>query len=276
LRELDTQETQGLFSYSAVVADNDSLQSAEKVVSEFVAGASLEVNYCVEPRRNISLTRNRALENAKGDYIAFIDDDEIPIKEWLLLLYRICNERGVDGVIGPVKPYFDEAPPKWVIRGGFYDRPTYPTGLVIDWKKGRTGNVLLRRRVFDETEEAFNPNFVTGEDQDFFRRKIDKGFVFIWCNEAVAYEIVPPIRWNRRFMLRRALLRGKISVRHPDAKKSILKSMVALPLYLVALPFMLPFGHHFFMKYLIKLSDHAGRLLAFANLNPIRESYITE
>ena len=56
--------------------------------------------------------------------------------------------------------------------------------------------------------QPFNPEFRQGEDQDFFRRMIDHGHVFIWCNEAVAYEVVPPIRWKRTFMLKRALLRG--------------------------------------------------------------------
>src|SRR5207245_11457920 len=149
LEELAGQDTQGLFTYSVIVADNDVLESANKVVSEFVATASLEIKYCVEPQQNISLTRNRALENARGDYIAFIDDDEIPISNWLLVLYMTCNEHEVDGVLGPVKPSFEQEPPKWVVRGGFYDRPTYPTGLVIGWKQGRTGNVIMRRGIFD-------------------------------------------------------------------------------------------------------------------------------
>ena len=36
------------------------------------------VKYCVEPRQNIALARNKALQNAEGDLIAFIDDDEFP------------------------------------------------------------------------------------------------------------------------------------------------------------------------------------------------------
>src|SRR5207245_10677604 len=110
---------------------------------------------------------------------------------------------------------------------------------VIGWKQGRTGNVIMRRGIFDGLKEAFKPEFLTGEDQDFFRRMIEKGFVFIWCNEAVAFEIVPPIRWNRRFMLRRALLRGKVSLCHPNARNSLVKSVVALALYFLSLPFML-------------------------------------
>src|SRR5487761_446399 len=58
----------------------------------------------------------------------------------------------VDGVLGPVNRYFDETPPKWILKGKFYARATYPTGFVVDWRKGRTGNVLLKRNIFPADE----------------------------------------------------------------------------------------------------------------------------
>src|SRR5271168_3970673 len=168
------QETEGLFTYSIVVVDNDELRSAEPAVSEFAAGSAIGIQYCVEPRQNIALARNKAVENATGEFIAFIDDDEFPTKAWLLTLFKACREYKVDGALGPVKPHFDEEPPKWVVQGKFYDRPSYPTGLVIDWRKGRTGNVLLKRELFGAGGELFRPEFRVGEDQDFFRRLIEK------------------------------------------------------------------------------------------------------
>src|SRR3954468_12143650 len=78
LAELDTQETDGLFTYSVVIADNDRDESARRVVDERTVTSTLQVSYCVEPRQNIALTRNKAIEHAHGDFIAFIDDDEWP------------------------------------------------------------------------------------------------------------------------------------------------------------------------------------------------------
>src|SRR5207245_11391150 len=92
LRELDRQETESDFTYSIVVADNDRLQSASPVVSECAMTSSIPIKYCVEPEQNIALARNKAVENASGDYIAFIDDDEFPAKDWLLTLFRACNK----------------------------------------------------------------------------------------------------------------------------------------------------------------------------------------
>src|SRR5690348_286540 len=64
LEDLAKQQTDGCFSYSIVIADNDSMRSSEATVSEFAATASIPVTYCVEPRQNISLTRNRAIANS--------------------------------------------------------------------------------------------------------------------------------------------------------------------------------------------------------------------
>jgi succinoglycan biosynthesis protein ExoM len=277
LKKLSLQETEGLFSFSIVVADNDSKQSAREVVTEFAETSPVEIIYCLERRPNISLARNRALENAKGDFIAFIDDDELPIQNWLLILFKALEKYQVEGVLGPVKPYFEQQPPKWVIKGKFYDRPSYETGLIIDWRKGRTGNVLFKRSILDVSEQAFRPEFRTGEDQDFFRRMIARGYRFVWCHEATAYEIVPPMRWKLSFMLRRALLQGKISSLGPDCGfKHIAKSAVAVALYLVVLPGSLIVGQHIFALHLVKMFHHLGKILAVLGFDPIKESYVTE
>ena len=277
LRNLADQETRGCFTYSIVVADNDHSRSAEALVKDFAAASTIPVKYCVEPQQNIGMTRNKAIQEASGDFIAFIDDDEFPTKRWLFILFEACNKFNADGVLGPVKPYFEEKAPKWVVRGKFYERPTYSTGFVIDWRKGRTGNVLLRKLIFEGLEQPFNPKFHVAEDQDFFRRMIAKGYTFIWCNEAVAFEVVPPVRWRRTFMLKRALLRGTYCVQHPVShSRAIARSMVAIPIYAAALPLTLALGHHRFMTLLVKLFDHLGRLLAFVGLMPVRNQYVTD
>ena len=278
LAALADQDTGGLFTYSIVVADNDELKSAEAVVNEFSAKSQVAVTYCVEPQQNIALARNRAVASARGDFVAFIDDDEFPITKWLLALFKACDEYGAHGVLGPVKPYFDEKPPNWIVKGKFWDRPSYPTGLVIDGAKGRTGNVLLKKELFGAAGvQPFRPQFRSGEDQEFFTRMIALGYKFIWCNEASAFEIVPPVRWKRRFMIRRALLRGSTRVLRQDfGAIDIVKSLIAVPAYILILPFALLIGHHRFMSITIKLFDHIGKLLALYHCHPVREPYVTD
>ena len=277
LEALSGQETDGAFTYSVVVTDNDAARSSEPVVRAFAASTPLSVRYCVEPRQNIPLARNKAIENAEGDFIAFLDDDECPPPRWLVTLFTACKQYDVAGVLGPVRPRFEESPPQWVVSGKFYERPTYPTGFVIGWRQGRTGNVLLKREIFDGETAPFRPQFVTGEDQDFFRRMIERGHRFIWCEAASVHEVVPPVRWRRTFMLRRALLRGAVSLSHPTfGVRDVVKSLVAVPAYIALLPVMLLLGQARFMTYLVKLCDHLGRLLALVRIRPIKEAYVSE
>jgi hypothetical protein len=73
-------------------------------------------------------------------------------------------------------------------------------------------------------------------------------------------------------LIHRALLRGRNTFRHRKNRvRNLLKSAVAVPLYALALPFLLIVGHHYFMKYLVKLADHVGRVLTLLRLNPVAE-----
>lgn len=268
LEKLSVQATQNLFTYSIVIVDNDRAQSAQSIVGSFALASEVKVIYCVEAEQNIALARNQALRNAEGDFIAFIDDDEFPVGDWLWNLFKACEMCGVDGVLGPVKPYFESEPPHWVAKGRFFERPEYPTGYKMAWHESRTGNVLFARRILDGVDTPFRPHFATaGEDMDFFRRMIDRGFTFAWCNEAVAYESVPASRCTRSYLLRRALLRGSNFRKHPtDRLKNAVKSLIAVPVYILILPVVALLGQHLFVRYLIKLFDHASRLLAFMGL----------
>ena len=270
---LQHQVTDGLFTYSIVVVDNDYTRSAEQTVEELRKHSFIPISYYNEPEQNIALARNRAVANAKGEFIAFIDDDEVPSGSWLINLYKACDDFHADGVLGPVVPYYEVDIPKWVVRGKFHERPTHRTGEVLHWRNTRTGNVLFRRGIFDNRERQFRQEFGRGsEDTDFFRRMISQGFRFVWCEEAPVYEAVTEERCTRSFMLRRALLRGRAPY---FTTVDYAKSLVAVPLYTVALPFLLAAGHHLFMKYLIKDFDHIGRLLALCRIDVIKENYVS-
>jgi hypothetical protein len=176
-------------------------------------------------------------------------------------------------VLGPVRPHFDNPPPAWIVRGRFCERPEHPTGTVMDWNDCRTGNLLFRRSIIPAGEAPFREEFGTGgEDKDFFMRMTQRGHVFVWCNEGVAFETVPPNRQTRRYMLGRALLRGRNSLKLTRGRVVLLlKSFIAVPLYALALPITLIFGQHQFMRYCIRFCDHFGRLLTLLGLNPMRE-----
>jgi glycosyltransferase involved in cell wall biosynthesis len=273
LGELAKLETGGAFDLSVVVADNDRECSAREVVEAFARRAPFEVVYCAEPEQNIALARNRAIAHAKGDFIAFIDDDEFPGPDWLARMLAACEEHGSAGVLGPVRPHFDDEPAAWLVRGRFCERPEHPTGMRMDWNGCRTGNVLFRRSILPEGEPPFDRAFGTGgEDKDFFMRMNGRGHFFTWCNEAPVYETVPPSRQRASYMFKRALLRGRNILKHPEGRlRVIATSLVALPAYTAVLPVVALFGKHKAVHFGIRWCDHCGRLLALVGLNRINE-----
>lgn len=270
---------EGALSWSCVVVDNDANGSARCIVDRFCQETDLSVTYDIEPERNFALVRNRTIAHSRGEFIAFVDDDEVPVPEWLVQLVKTQRKYGCDGVLGPVRPYFDSEPPRWIIKGKLCERPVHPTGMRMPWDKSRTGNVLISRRLFTEVGLKFDPAYATGgEDVDFFKRAAAAGFSFVWCEEAPAYELVPPERCRKSYFLRRALLQGRISLKYaakrmtPVARIKIgVHALVALAAYLVALPFFMIAGFHVFMKYLIKCCHHLGRVSALFGIELVAQ-----
>lgn len=280
LKALDAQETQGAFQYDIVVVDNDKDGPARLVV-DFAAGRTKRpVRYFIEPEQNIALARNKAVENAKGDFIAFIDDDEMPDARWLLNMFKSIRLFETAGVLGPVLPRFEVTPPAWVLKGQFFDRPTYYSGYYLSWWLTRTGNCLLKAALFKGPEGRFLPEYGSGgEDRDFFKRMIHRGHVFVWCAEAPIQEVVPPDRWNVLTMVRRALLRGKMTyLARRSYPSNLIGSFGAVLAYTIGLPVLLAgapiFGFETFMKTLIRDCDHLGKVLALVGINPVKHRYI--
>ncbi|MGB8953604.1 MAG: glycosyltransferase [Candidatus Aminicenantales bacterium] len=281
LWKLEKQETGGIFDYSIVIVDNDRSESARLTVESHAGQSNIAISYHVEPQQNIALARNRTIENANGDFLGFIDDDEWPDSRWLFNLFGAINRYKSDGILGPVLPCFEKEPPQWVLKGRFFDRPAHPTGHVLEWKNTRTGNALLRRDIFKDDREWFHPRFGRGgEDRDFFRRKIGEGHVFVWCDEAPVFETVPPERWGQKVLMKRALLRGKMALLSSESgPQSILISVGAVAIYSVCLPLLFVLspiiGYDVFMKYLIKNCDHLGKILAFLKIDLVRTKYVS-
>ncbi len=274
LNKLQNQITNQLFTYSIVVVDNDHTQSAKSIVASSIEESLIDIEYYSEPEQNIALARNKAVDNAKGNFIAFIDDDEFPTPAWLLNLYNAYNDFNADGILGPVMPHFVEGVPNWIIKGKFCERLSHETGVVLHWGHTRTGNVLFSKNIFLDKNNRFASEFgrTGGEDVDFFKRMLKKGKSFVWCNEAPVYEKVPPERLKRAYFLKRALLRGSVNSRNESLSIShILKSVIAFSVYTLALPFFFLIGQHLFMKYLIKDCDHVGLLLGVCGINIVKE-----
>jgi hypothetical protein len=138
----------------------------------------------------------------------------------------------------------------------------------------RTGNVLFKASILEGDSAPFNPDCgrTGGEDADFFSRMLSERRTFVWANDARVYEEVPPERQRRRYHVRRAFIRGVTSVDDaPLASMDTLKSVAAVAVYSVCLPFFFMCGQHLFMRYLVRNCDHLAKLLARFGFTLVRE-----
>ena len=199
------------FTVEIIVVDNDHANTARETCNKFKNKSKFPFSYLVEPQKNIAIARNRAIREAKGNWIAFIDDDEIADANWLMSLCQTQKKYNADGVTGPIIPIYSEGIPKWIIRGKFFERNRYKTGE-NPGKELRTGNMLVKRTL--TLKESFDPYFgeTGGEDSDFFRRLKDKAKIkFVWCDEAIVREFVSRERANLKWILRRAFQGGMVN-----------------------------------------------------------------
>ena len=230
----------------------------------------LDVTYAIEPERTIPAARNHALRLARGNYVGIIDDDEFPPPDWLLRMYEGIRTFGVDGALGPIFPYFSGEPPAWLVTSGLCELPVYRTGTLLHWSQTRTGNVLLKKDVFERHGLMFDPRFRTGgSDQEFFRQAMAQGCQFVAVAEAPVYEVVPPVRWTRQYWIKRAVVNGFNARKYAAGGMSparqaflTLKSAAGSVAYALALPVCACLGQQRLIVCLEKASYHISRTCA--------------
>jgi glycosyltransferase involved in cell wall biosynthesis len=193
-----------------VVVDNDAEGSARAVCEDAEGWLDLPLLHRVEKRRGIPQARNAAVAAAleRAEFLAFMDDDEVPSPLWLAELLRVQAATGADAVAGPCEPVFEDLVPRWVERGGFFERPRHATGARLD--QAFTHNVLVRTRALAQLDSLFDERLALcgGSDVELFRRFAARGHAIVWADEAVVFEWVPRSRANARWILERAFRVG--------------------------------------------------------------------
>jgi exopolysaccharide biosynthesis WecB/TagA/CpsF family protein len=211
-----------------IVVDNTPEATARPLVERAAAGSPVRIRYQHEPRPGISHARNRGVAAARGHFVVFIDDDELPAPNWLEELLQTQRTYRADAVLGPVRPVFDRVPAGWVetfrrffsqtseAETGTPVSPNRPFRLKADpacYRPLASNNALLvRARCLDEPE-PFDPRLglTGGEDTLFFTRLHRNGRRIVWCKEAMVTERIPPERLTPRYMLKRRFRDGQIT-----------------------------------------------------------------
>jgi glycosyltransferase involved in cell wall biosynthesis len=165
-----------------------------------------------EPRDNLSHARNRGVEQARGRWLAFVDDDEVVHEGWLAAYGSMLETCECDGFFGPVLPRFEPPANGWLDER-FFQRERFASGTPITRHGARTGNAFVRRGLFDTLRFDAAFGRTGGEDWDLFRRMQTRGARFLWCDEARVDEFVPVERRCVGWLARRAFHGGSVYVR---------------------------------------------------------------
>lgn len=160
------------------------------------------------PSPGLAAVRNRALELALEldcEFLALIDDDEIPPPHWLRAFVECQRETGADLLFGPVRATFPDTAPEWVVEGGFFNC----TGNTPD-----SANAFIRMKILPENRAKwFRPQFagLGGEDADLFGRLLANGASKARADAAILSEDTPAERTTARYIRRRGLRDGAVA-----------------------------------------------------------------
>lgn len=207
-----------------LVADNEVSDATRTLCAEAATHNGLDISYLPEPQRGIAFARNACLQQVPGeaDWVAFIDDDEIPDPRWLDELLAARERWQADVVHGPVRPVFAETPPDWIRDGGYFQQPRSRwDGEPLEWPDGKelgsaaTNNVLLSARMLRDTGQRFDPRFNLsgGEDKLFFRTLRARGYRIVWAADAKVEETVPGDRSGFAYLWRAQFRGGNLNMR---------------------------------------------------------------
>jgi glycosyltransferase involved in cell wall biosynthesis len=204
LDSLLAQETRNEFTYEVIVVDNASTDGTRAAVERSSIGAALAVRYLYESKPGPAPARNRGLEQAQGEWIAFFDDDELADPTWLLQLHHAALETG-SPIIGGAMHL--DLPQEVLRRLNHFVRSTslreiqyYETICpYADNRLPGTNNALVAQSVF-RAIGAFNGEITSGgSDSDFFLRARSAGLDMYYTPHAVVRHRVSPNRLTTEY-----------------------------------------------------------------------------
>jgi glycosyltransferase involved in cell wall biosynthesis len=205
-----------------VIVNNGSTDRTNDVVEDFGRKATFPVRLIVESRPGHSIALNTGCKAAKGEIIAFTDDDAIPADQWLVEIIRSISDLGNDWVYGPVRPIWDfgKKPlwygPKtsfWVACLDYGNQPflaTDPSTTFAGVNHACKATRLFELGLYDEKKGLrADGKTYTGNDDDLYSKALSNGWKVYYNPKVAVDHIIDPKRSRVSLHLRNAWLVGR-------------------------------------------------------------------
>ena len=202
------------FEAECLVIDNNSTDDTEAVVAHFARDSPVRVRHVLERRQGSSFARNRAVDEAQGDFILFIDDDAIAEPTWAIEIIAEMERRNLDVACGMVVPQWTVPPPRWLgpslyVRLAVHDEErlaSCPREQLETVHNYFSANVAFRRETFErfgrfrEDLGVVGGNPMSGEDTELFERILERGGVMGFVPGARVHHIIGRERMTRAYL----------------------------------------------------------------------------
>lgn len=219
--------------YEILIVDQSSNEDTQRRINEkFIKNP--KVLYLRSNVKCSSNARNEGWRRAKGEIIAFTDDDAKVSVGWLKAFAVAFSKEnsGVGMIGGRVLPVFDIPRPPWLPPEKDYLLPRFDAGDEMrafpEESLPMSVNFALRREVLEKTggfdtrlglkSNSDNP-YIGGEDSFLAMQVKAAGYLILYHPSAVVYHPIPADRLTRSFFLKRNFREGVTAIALENAKK---------------------------------------------------------
>ena len=190
LRSLEAMAVPAASSWELLVVDNNSSDNTRAVALEFAQHSGLALRYIFEPQAGLCRARNRGVREARGEILAFTDDDCVADHNWIKTIWEeFVNDPELAMLGGSFFNYSSSDRP---IRNRVFKECMPFTSAKHAFKMIAGGNMAFRREVFDSIGQ-FDPyldvgsKFKSAGDSDFVYRAFKAGYKIVHAPNVVIH-----------------------------------------------------------------------------------------